>query len=136
MAILPDYNIKRSTAGGSPAKSPGTERRSMRRCKITQLMHIRPSDPQKVQFEDLRATLSVSPTGVYFQTTESAYEVGMRLFVAMPYSKGSSTRPREYLGEVVRKHTLSNGMLGIGFKILGEIGPPHSYSFGPMMHIE
>src|SRR5882672_718024 len=78
------------------------ERRGTRRCKITQLMRIRPSDPEKEHFEDLRGTMSVSRSGVYFQTSEKGYELGMRLFVTMPYTQGAASMSREYLAEVVR----------------------------------
>jgi hypothetical protein len=110
-----------------------TERRGSRRCKITQLMRIRPSDPEKDHFDDMRGTLSVARGGVYFQTTEAGYELGMRLFVTMPYSKEASGMSREYLAEVVRVDALANGMTGIGFKILMEMGSPvgHSYGFSP-----
>jgi hypothetical protein len=109
-----------------------TERRGSRRCKITQLMRLRPSDPEKEHFDDMRGTLSVARGGVYFQTTETGYELGMRLFVTMPYSKESSAMSREYLAEVVRVDALANGMTGIGFKILMEMGAQtgHSYGFG------
>src|SRR3984893_12470530 len=118
---------------GVPPKRATTpsERRGTRRCKITQLMRIRPSDPEKEHFEDLRGTMSVSRTGVYFQTSEAGYELGMRLFVTMPYSQGAASMSREYLTEVVRVTPLANGMTGIGFKILMEMGMPttRSYSF-------
>jgi hypothetical protein len=99
-----------------------TERRSSRRCKINQLMRIRPSDPERDPFDDIRGSLSVSRSGVYFQSSEQAYEVGMRLFVSMPYSKEPAAMTREYLAEVVRREPLSNGLFGIGFKILMEMG--------------
>jgi hypothetical protein len=99
-----------------------TERRGSRRCKITQLMRIRPSDPEKENFDDMRGTISVSRSGVYFQTSETGYEIGMRLFVTMPYSHEATAMSREYLAEVVRVDALANGMTGIGFKILMEIG--------------
>lgn len=119
------------TAGGSTiARSSQPERRGTRRCKITQLMRIRPSDPEKDHFEDLRGTLSVSRTGVFFQTSEAGYEVGMRLFVTMPYSQSPSAMNREYLAEVVRRDILTTGMYGVGIKILMEMGMQHSYSFG------
>ena len=109
--------------GVSPRRVPTqTERRGSRRCKITQLMRIRPSDPEKDHFDDLRGTLSVSRSGVYFQTTEKGYEVGMRLFVTMPYAQDAASMSREYLAEVVRVRPLETGMTGIGFKILMEIG--------------
>ena len=119
------------TAGGSTIARPSqSERRGTRRCKITQLMRIRPSDPEKEHFEDLRGTLSVSRSGVFFQTSEPGYEVGLRLFVTMPYSQSPSAMNREYLAEVVRRDILPTGMYGVGIKILMEMGMQHSYSFG------
>src|ERR1700753_2809160 len=102
--------------------TPQTERRSTRRCKITQLMRVRPSDPEKDHFEDLRGSVSVSRTGVYFHSSETGYEIGMRLFVTMPYSKDPSAMNREYLAEVVRRDALSNGLTGVGIKMLMEMG--------------
>lgn len=114
---------KTPPAGGTaPKKVATTERRGSRRCKITQLMRIRPSDPEKDHFDDMRGTLSVSRTGVYFQTSESGYEIGMRLFLTLPYSQAPMSLNREYLAEVVRRDPLSTGMFGIGLKILMEMG--------------
>ncbi|HEV2194781.1 MAG TPA: hypothetical protein VGR55_04335 [Candidatus Acidoferrum sp.] len=107
-----------------------SERRGNRRCKITQLMRIRPSDPKKPHFEDLRGSVSVSRSGVYFQSSEPGYEVGLRLFVTMPYSNDPASMNREYLAEVVRRDALPTGMFGIGIKILMEMGIQHSYNFG------
>ena len=79
------------------AQRARSERRGSRRCKITQLMRIRPSDPSIQHFDDMRGTVSVSRTGVYFHTTESGYEVGIRLFLIMPYSQDPGSTNREYL---------------------------------------
>ena len=106
-----------------------SERRSSRRCKMKQWMRIRPSDPERDNFDDLRGTQSVSRTGVYFQTSESTYEVGMRVFVTLPYIHGALSPNREYLAEVVRKDPLGNGLTGIGLKLLLELQPRHTYSF-------
>lgn len=121
------FSLDQMTKGNSfkgpvPARSSRTERRGSRRCKITQLMRIRPSDPERPDFDDIRGTLSVSRSGVYFQSSEAGYEVGMRLFVSMPYSNEPAAMTREYLAEVVRRDPLPNGMFGIGFKILMEMG--------------
>jgi len=113
------------------AQRARSERRGSRRCKITQLMRVRPSDPSIEHFDDMRGSISVSRTGVYFHTTESGYEIGIRLFLIMPYSQDPGSTNREYLAEVVRKDPLPNGMTGIGVKLLMEIGPRHSYSFEP-----
>ncbi len=132
MATQHDLMTKNHPTGSS-TKQPfsRTERRGSRRCKITQLMRIRPSDPNKDHFEDMRGSVSVSRSGVFFQSSESGYEVGMRLFVTMPYSKDPASMAREYLAEVVRRDALPTGMFGIGIKILMEMGIQHSYNFGP-----
>ena len=118
---------KTPLAGGTaPKKTATKERRGSRRCKITQLMRIRPSDPEKDHFDDMRGTLSVSRSGVYFQTSEPGYEIGMRLFLTLPYSQAPMSLNREYLAEVVRRDPLSTGMFGIGLKILMEMGVQQS----------
>jgi hypothetical protein len=93
-------------------------------------MRIRPSDPNKEHFEDMRGSVSVSRSGVYFQSSEPGYEIGMRLFITMPYSQDPASLNREYLAEVVRRDALPTGMFGVGIKILMEMGMQHSYNFG------
>jgi hypothetical protein len=132
MATQHDLMTKNLPTGSftkQPLSQP--ERRGSRRCKITQLMRLRPSDPKKEHFEDLRGSVSVSRSGVFFQSSEAGYEVGMRLFVTMPYSKDPASMAREYLAEVVRRDVLPTGMFGIGIKILMEMGIQHAYNFGP-----
>jgi len=124
--------ISKTTQGNVPPAriTAANERRSTRRCKITQLMRIRPSDPERDNFEDLRGSMSVSRTGVYFQTSEVTYELGMRLFVTMPFTQGAMGMSHEYLAEVVRVEPMPNGMIGIGFKMLMEMGSVSSHSYG------
>ena len=123
MSDKPQNNVPRKSA---PSKS---ERRGSRRCKMKQLMRIRPSDPERDNFDDLRGTQSVSRTGVYFQTSEGGYELGMRVFVTLPYLQNPGAPNREYLAEVVRKDSLANGLTGVGLKLLWEMSQPHTYSF-------
>jgi len=125
-----DIMTKTSGSGFSP-KSTQSERRGSRRCKINQLMRIRPSDPEKEHFEDLRGSTSVSRSGVAFQTSETGYELGMRLFVTMPYSRDPAAVNREYLAEVVRLEKLPNTLIAVGIKLLMEMGMQHSYQFNP-----
>jgi hypothetical protein len=128
MASQFDHMTKINNPGGiATTRSKQTERRSSRRCKITQLMRIRPSDPERDPFEDIRGSISVSRTGVYFQSSVATYEVGMRLFVTMPYSKEPASMSHEYLAEVVRRDPLPNGLFGVGFKILLEIGLQNAF---------
>ncbi len=129
MASQGELMLKQQGTGGLAAvKTTQTERRGSRRCKITQLMRIRPSDPEKDHFDDIRGSHSVSRSGVYFQSSETGYEIGMRLFVTMPYNKEPTANNREYLAEVVRRDQLPNGMFGVGFKILMEMGFQGGYS--------
>src|SRR5271157_3983824 len=130
MSSALEFMGKQNTTGANPVRSSHTERRSSRRCKINQLMRIRPSDPEKDPFDDIRGSLSVSRSGVFFQSSEEKYELGMRLFVTMPYTKDPSSMSHEYLAEVVRRDPLPNGLIGIGFKILMEMGLQGGYSFG------
>lgn len=130
MAAPFDFMTKINNPSGISTRSKQTERRSSRRCKITQLMRIRPSDPERDPFDDIRGTLSVSRTGVYFQSSIPTYQVGMRLFVTMPYSKEPASMSREYLAEVVRRDPLPNGLFGVGFKILMEMGLQSRYNTG------
>jgi hypothetical protein len=123
MAAPFDQMTQINNPGGNNAARPKySERRGSRRCKITQLMRIRPSDPERKPFEDIRSTLSLSRTGVYFQSSETEYQVGMRLFVTMPYTKEPTAMSHEYLAEVVRRDHLPNGLYGVGFKILMQMG--------------
>jgi hypothetical protein len=123
-----DKLLTRGTASATVATK--AERRASRRCKITQLMRLRPSDPEKPQFDDIRGSLSVSRNGIFFQTSETGYEVGMRLFITMPYAQSVSSMSRDYLAEVVRKVDLPNGLTGIGFKILMELANHGGFSYG------
>jgi hypothetical protein len=126
-----DIMTKTSGSSGFTPKSTQSERRGSRRCKINQLMRIRPSDPEKEHFEDLRGSTSVSRSGVAFHTSETNYELGMRLFVTMPYSRDPAAINREYLAEVVRLEKLPNSLISVGIKLLMEMGMQHSYSFQP-----
>ena len=130
MASQHDVASKNPLQEGPKQPATHSERRGNRRCKITQLMRIRPSDPRKPHFEDLRGSMSVSRSGVYFQSSEAGYEVGLRLFVTMPYSNDPASLNREYLAEVVRRDVLPTGMFGIGIKMLMELGIQRSYDFG------
>src|SRR5437879_13172676 len=91
LATQHDLMTKKLPTGTSP-KPPlsRTERRGSRRCKITQLMHVRPSDPEKDHFEDMRGSVSVSRSGVFFQSSEGGYEVCMGLFVTLTCSQAST----------------------------------------------
>ena len=109
------------------------ERRTSRRCKITQVLRVRPSNPETDHFDDVRGTLSVSRSGVYFHSLLPGYEVGMRLFITLPYSEDPTSINREYLAEVTRIEPLVTGMNGVGIKFLMELGLQQTSMFSSTM---
>jgi hypothetical protein len=111
-----------------------SDRRTNPRCKFNQLMRIRPSNPEREHFEDITISTNVSRNGAYFHTTEERYEMGMRLFVTMPYSNVPSVVNCEYLAEVVHIDPLPNGCQGVGIKLLMGVGLRHSDSSVPASH--
>lgn len=122
MASSDPPNKPSGSGATSERKKTQAERRRSRRLKVNQLMRLRPSDPSKQFFDDIRGTISISREGVYFQTSEPGYQLGMRLFVTMPYTSPAAAHCREYLAEVVRMSSLPNGLTGVGIKILAELG--------------
>ena len=105
-----------------------TDRRENPRCKFNQSMRIRPSNPDREHFEDITVSTNVSRNGAYFHTSKEAYEMGMRLFVTMPFSNLPSVINCEYLAEVVHIDPLPNGCRGVGIKLLMGVGLRHSDS--------
>ncbi len=103
-----------------PASVP--ERRTSRRCKLTQMLRVRPSNPEVEHFEEVRNTTSISRSGVYFHAEVKTYHLGMRLFITLPYSKQPTALNKEYLAEVVRLDKLENGLIGVGLKLLMDMG--------------
>jgi hypothetical protein len=103
-------------------KPASTERRASRRCKLKQMVRVRPSDPEVEHFEEIRGTTSISRSGVYFQARVKAYQLSMRLFVTLPYSEQPTALNKEYLAEVVRLDKLENGTIGVGIKLLMDMG--------------
>jgi hypothetical protein len=115
VGVIPDFER-------GPKQVAESERRSSRRCKITQMLRVRPSDPEVEHFEEIRGTTSLSRSGVYFKGEVRAYQLGMRLFVTLPYSDQPTAINREYLAEVVRLDKLDSGLIGVGIKLLMDMG--------------
>jgi hypothetical protein len=117
----------KSSVASYAQAGPRRERRDGRRCKITQPLRARPSDPELENFEDIQSTVSVSRTGAYFHTSLPVYSLGLRLFVTLPYSEAPTIVCREYLAEVVRLERLASGKVGVGLKLLMGIGLQESF---------
>ncbi len=113
----------------TPKVVTASERRRSRRCKIKQMVRVRPSNPELEHFEEVCGTTSMSRSGVYFHTQLPAYELGMRLFVTIPYTDDPAALSREYLAEVVRLDTLDEESIGVGLKLLMDLGlAAHTFS--------
>ncbi len=95
--------------------------RRRRRVKMSRQVRVRPSSPVDKHFEEVRATVSASPDGLYFTTWRDAYYQGMRLLITFPYSSGMSSP--EFFGEVVSVDSLSGLRRGVGVRFLTTIAP-------------
>ncbi len=100
------------------ARLTGPERRRKGRLRLPQTVRVRPSDPQRHDFDEILPTVNTSRDSVYFATKNEFYKEGMRVFVTCPYSDGVGSLNREYLGKVVRVEDLGNNRRGIAVEFL------------------
>jgi hypothetical protein len=94
------------------------EKRLSARAKFAKMLRVRPSEPQETHFEDLPVSVNVSKHGIYFHSNRSTYHKGMRLFVTFPFTFVNDPTNCEYLAEVVRVESLTNGRFGVGIRLL------------------
>jgi len=102
---------------------PVEERPRRRRVKMARSVRVRPSEFRVEHFDEVRVTVSASPTGLYFVTWRDAYYKGMRVFLTFPYSAGADSRFSEYVGEVVAVEPLGNSRYGIGVRFVMPMRP-------------
>src|SRR6266702_3928104 len=100
------------------ARLTGPERRRKGRLRLPQTVRVRPSDPQRHDFDEILPTLNTSRDSVYFASKNEFYTEGMRLFVTYPYSDGPGSLIRDSLGKVVRIVDLVHGHRSIAVEIL------------------
>jgi PilZ domain len=94
------------------------EKRLSRRAKMSQMIKVRPSDPDDEHFEELPITVNVSKHGLYFHTNRTDYHVGMRLFITYPFAFANDPMKTEYVAEVVRTEQLANKRIGVAVRLL------------------
>jgi PilZ domain-containing protein len=97
------------------------EKRLSGRAKMSQMMRVRPSDPEDEHFEELPITINVSKQGLYFHTHRTDYRKGMRLFVTYPFTFAGDPTRAEYLAEVVRVEQLQDKRIGVAVRLLTTI---------------
>ena len=100
------------------ARLTGPERRRKARLRFPQTLRVRPSDPQRHDFDESLPTLNTQRDSVHFASQNEFYTVGMRLFIKCPHSDGLGSINRESLGRVVRIDDLGHGRHGIAVEIL------------------
>jgi PilZ domain-containing protein len=93
------------------------QRRRNRRAKIAKPLRVRPSEPRDDHFEDLPISINASKDGIYFHTRRSGYYKGMRVFVTFPFTSAHDPMNCEYVAEVVRVETLTNGRFGVALNL-------------------
>lgn len=101
-----------------PSQTTPAEKRLSRRAKISQMLRVRPSDPDDEHFEELLVTVNVSRRGLYFHTHRTNYRTGMRLFITYPFTFANDPMTAEYLAEVVRVEHLADKRVGIAVRLL------------------
>ena len=100
------------------ARLTGPERRRKARLRFPQTLRVRPSDPERHDFDEILPTVNIARDNVYFPSKNEFYAVGMRLFITCPYSDGLGSINSESLGRVVRIDDLGHGRRGIAVEIL------------------
>jgi len=100
------------------ARLTGPERRRKAQLRFPQTLRVRPSDPQRYDFDEILPTLNTPRDSFYFASKNEFYTVGMCLSIKCPYSDGLGSINRESLGRVVRIDDLGHGRRGIAVEIL------------------
>jgi len=100
------------------ARLTGPERRRKAQLRFPQTLRVRPSDPQRHDFDEILPTLNTPRDSFYFASKNEFYTVGMCLSIKCPYSDGLGSINRESLGRVVRIDDLGNGRRGTVVEIL------------------
>ena len=92
-----------------PASVPAQERRGKRRVRVSLQLRIRPLEFSDGNFEEVRTTLNVSCSALYFFTQLDRYYRGMRLRITSAYGPFAGSGSWEDTGEVVRVHRKADG---------------------------
>jgi PilZ domain len=91
-----------------------TERRRQPRIKLSQVVRIRPFDPNLPP--EYCTTFDVSQNGLYFATSAGHYTPGVSVYVTGDYQPGSPMK-HSVSGVVVRVDKLDGGKWGVAIHI-------------------
>src|SRR5579864_4978560 len=100
---------------------PISERRHLRRTRITCRAHIRPLNPGLSLIEEVRDVANISRDGLYFTTADPCYREHLHLYVACPYSNSAVDRLGE-MARVVRVESLPGRRWGVAINFMRGTG--------------
>jgi hypothetical protein len=89
------------------------DRRTVPRTEVSQLVRIRPFDPNFPT--EYCTTFNVSRNGVYFATSAAHYLLGINVYVTRDFLPGDPMN-REEMGTVVRVEKLEDYRFGIAIR--------------------
>jgi hypothetical protein len=96
------------------------ERRQAQREDLSEPVRVCPCDPEYLA--EVRTTLHVSRSGLYFATPAEHYFPGMNVIVTLNFCSDDPIQ-REYIGDVVRLERLKDGKWGVAIRILMYCNP-------------
>jgi len=111
-------NVPTSASTAAHLIPQSNERRQHERLQIDVPIQVRLVDPDREELAEVTKTIDLNRKGVCFVGLLSNYQVGMVLFVTLPFYSGTSVR--KVLGEVVRVEKLTNGARAVAVKFLSE----------------
>jgi len=81
-------------------------------------IRVRPADFVDDQVDEVRATINVSRSGLYFSSQRDSYHRGMKVLLTIPFRDFVADAGPEERGEVVRVEHLKDGRTGVAVRLL------------------
>lgn len=103
------------TPASSSSEPRLPENRRRNRLVVKLPVQLQSADLANQKVVEVQMTMNFNRHGLYFETSQGHYRLGMRLQAAFPYCDGLC---HEYAGEVVRVESLPDGRYGIAVRFL------------------
>ena len=93
-------------------------RRRNPRARISLPIRVRSADFADDQVDEVRATVNVSRSGLYFSSHRISYHPGMKVLLTIPFRDVVADAGSEERGEVVRVEHFKDGRMGVAVRLL------------------
>jgi len=93
-------------------------RRRNPRARISLPIRVRSADFVDDQVDEVRASINVSRSGLYFSSQRGSYHRGMNVLLTIPFRDFVADAGPEERGEVVRVEHLKDGRTGVAVRLL------------------